>query len=267
MPMLPIRLELGSPPPAPPSGPQPTPNTRIVKTRGYGDDIMIRRMGLDTRLTGDNFNHADYWASAGIKPSGVHSPDWAAVTKFQCLGRAEMEYLQSIQPDDFYIWGFTFEKKMNWLVGEGTPPARPYWTLGDKWSGSWDEFRFGTMVFGHSRVRVKTNPDGSLKVTKFLTEYREIVNGEVKWLTGEVEFLEVDGFKPAMMDKTKYPLVWLIENCYIQQATEAYGTPAADNVINDVPRGVMYHPVWDVGAYPSNYGSALYLARFCAEEV
>jgi len=264
MPMLPIRLELGSPPPVPPAGPQPTPNTRLVRTRGYGDPIMVQRMGLDTRLTGDNFNHADFWASEGIKPNGVHSPNWAAVTKWQALGRAEMEYLKSIQPDDFHIWGFTLAQKMNWLVGEGTPPARPYWTLGDKWDGAWESFRFGTMVFGHSRVRVKTNADGSLKVTKFMTEYRDIdpATGVTTWLTGEVEFLEVDGFRPEMMDVDKYPVAWLLENGYIQQATEAYGV----NVINDVPRGVMYHPVWSPEVWPSNYG-ALYLARFCVEEV
>jgi hypothetical protein len=224
-------------------------------------------MGLDTRLTGDNFNHADFWASEGIKPSGVHSPNWAAVTKFQTLGRAEMEYLKSIQPDDSYLWGFTLAQKMNWLIGDATndPPARPYWTIGDKWSGNWTTFRFGTMVFGHSCVRVKTNADGSLKVTKFLTEYRNIVNGVTTWLTGEVEFLEVDGFKPEMMDKDKYPVAWLLENGYIQQATEAYGTASAANVINAAPRGIMYHAVWSPEFWQSNYG-ALYLARFCIEE-
>lgn len=237
--------------------PTVTPNTKIVQMRGYGDPIMIAREGLDTALTGDNFNHCDFWASEGKKPSGVHSANWSAVTKFQVLGRTEMDYLKSIQPDDFYIWGFTLEQKMNWLVGEETSsqkPSRPYWTIGDKWDGLWETFRFGTMVFGHQPVRVKTNADGSLKVTTFLTEYRDYGT----WKTGEVEFLEVDGFRP---DMTTWDVAWLLENGYLQQATAAYGA----NEINDVPRGIMYHPVWSPEHYLSNYGM-LWLPRFAIVE-
>lgn len=231
-----------------------TPNTRIVKMRGYGDPIMIARDGLDVALTGDNFNHCDYWASEGVNASGVHLPNWGAVSKFQPLGKVELDYLKSIQPNDFSVYGFTLAQKMNWLVGECCPPARPYWTIGGKWSGTWSKFHFGTMVFGHQPVRVKTNPDGSLKVTKFLTQYKDYD----RWLTGEVEFLEVDGFRPEMMS---WSVDWLVQNAYIQSATEAYKT----NIINDLPRGRLYHPVWSPDYYPSNYGK-LYLPRFAIVE-
>lgn len=251
-----------------PTMPQATPNTRLVETRGYGDDMIVRRYGLHTLWTGDNFNHLDYWASTGIKSSGVHSSDWAAVTKFQRLERADFEYLASIQPDDYHIWEYTLGQKLNWLIGQadGSPPARPYWTIGGKWSENWEELRFGTMVFGNSRVRVKTNADGSLKVTRFVCEYKEhdpnSSNGASIWKEGEIEFVEVDGFKPIMKE---WPLEWLVENGYIQQATEAMSRPA-HNTIGYSPRGNMLHPVWDVKSWPSNYGSALYLARFCIKE-
>lgn len=249
-----IRREQSELPPPPSDEYIPAPNTRIVRTRGYGDPIMIAREGLDASLTGDNFNHVDYWASEGIKPNGVHSANWQAVTKFQRLGGAEMDFLISIQPNDYSIYGYTLDQKMNWLVGEGTV-GRPYWTLGDDWSGDWDEFRFGTMVFGHSKVRIKTNPDGSPKVSKFLTEYMDYES----WLIGVVEFVEVDGIRPDMLS---YPLQWLIENAYVQQATEVIGK---DNRINDVVRGVVYHPVWSPDHYLSNYGK-IYLPRFAIIE-
>lgn len=235
--------------------PPPPPLSRVVATRGYGDPIMIQYMGLDVRITGANFNHVDYWSSEGVMSNGVHRANWSAVTRYQPLGRAEMEYLKSIQPGDHPI-----EQKMNWLVGDASSssPSRPYWTLGAAWGGAWMAFRFGTMVFGHSRIRVHANPDGSLKIFRVLTQYKD---GDV-WRTGELEFLQVDGFKPHMMDKNRYPVEWLLENAYIQQATEAY----AGNAIGYEPRGVLYHPVWDVTSYPSNYGTALYIARFCVVE-
>jgi hypothetical protein len=216
-------------------------------------------MGLDTTITKDNFDHVDFWASEGLRSGGVHSPNWGAVTKFQTLNRDCLNYLMSIQPDDQKQWGFTLDQKMNWLIGDATnnPPSRPYWTIGGKWNQNWIQFRFGTMVFGHSKIRVKTNDDGSLKIKRFLTQY---LDGD-RWVTEEVEFLEVDGFRPEMMDLSKYPVEWLLENAYLQQATEAFG----NNRINKSPRGVIYHPVWSPDYWSSNYGP-LYLARFCIVE-
>lgn len=245
--------------------------SKIVQTLGYGDEIIVRRMELDTRITGDNFNHIDYWCSTGVRSDGTHTADWKAVSKFQHLGVPEFQYLYSIQPDDFHIWGFTREQKMNWMIGarNGSPPERPYWTRGGQWDESWIAFEFGTMVFGNSRIRVKTHADGALKTTVFRTDYSERdpfdLSKPSEWRIGDIEFVEVDGFKPYMMDVERYPVEWLVENAYIQQATEAMGRPSP-NTIGYSPRGNILHPVWDVGSWPSNYGSALYLARFCIAE-
>lgn len=235
--------------------------SKIVYTRGYGDQIIVERSSLDTSLTGPNFDHIDYWASAGIKPNGVHSADWGAVTKFQNLGRSEMNYLSSIQPDDQYEWGFTLDQKMNWLVGqEMSPPDRPYWA-NNKWSRDWTIFQFGTMVFGHNKIRAKTNQDGSLIIHKYLTEYQSYG----KWLVGDVDFIEVDGFKPYMMDKNNYPVEWLIENAYIQKATAANHHPRP-NSIDYYPRGTILHPVWDVKNWKSNFGNNLFIPKFAIME-
>lgn len=219
---------------------------------------MILREGLDTSVTGSNFNHVDFWTYTGVKDKGVYSADWGAITKFQPLGKVELQYLYSIQPDDSFESGFTREQKMNWLIGNatGSPPSRPYWTFGDSWQGNWKKFQFGTMVFGHSKIRVHTNPDGSVKIWVFKTEYK---NGS-NWEVGELEFCKVDGFKPYMMNTNKFPVQWLVENGYIQQATAAHPFPR-QNSIDYYPRGKMYHPVWDPDFWPSNYGNNLYIAK------
>ena len=225
-----------------PANPQPS-SSGVFKTLGYGDPIIVELMGLDTTLTGPNFDHIDLYSPTG---------GWGAVHKFQILDRQAMEYLKSIQPDDFMEWGFTFNQKMNWLVGwtdEGSP-SRPYWTKGDSWDGNWTSFVFGIMVFGHQLVKVETDANGKPVEYMFNTGFP---NSSAK---RTVTFYKPIGMKRSEIGKfTHQTHPW-----FIQKATAANHNPKP-NSIDYFPRGVMYHPVWDLNDWKTNYGSDLYLAK------
>ncbi|HAV78463.1 MAG TPA: hypothetical protein DCX53_14030 [Anaerolineae bacterium] len=223
--------------------PMPT-EAGIFNVRGFGDPFMVEYMGLSTNLEGANFNHVDMWSpTAG----------WGAVHKFQKLDRQALDYLMSIQPNDESIYGFSFEEKMNWLVGEitdGSNPARPYWSDGARWSGNWKSFRFGTMVFGNQQVKVETNANGKPVEYKFLTSYPSTSGKQ------QITFYKPVGMKRSEIGKfTHETHPW-----FIQMATSAERRPRPDS-INYRPRGVIYHPIWDLEDWPSNYGSDLYIAR------
>ncbi|HEY5730464.1 MAG TPA: hypothetical protein VIS72_10465 [Anaerolineales bacterium] len=219
------------------------PAVGIFETRGYGDPIIMELMGLDTNLTGPNFNHIDLYSPTG---------GWGAVHKFQKLDRQAMDYLKSIQPNDMAEWGFTINQKMNWLVGhsDGTVPDRPYWTKGDSWNRNWTSFVFGIMVFGHQLVKVETNASGKPREWVFNTTFP---NSPKK---RDVVFYKPVGMKRSEIGKfTHETHPW-----FIQKATAANHNPKP-NSIDYAPRGVMYHPVWDLSDWQTNFGSDLYLAK------
>lgn len=221
----------------------PPPEAGIFKTRGYGDPVMVELMGLHTDLTGPNFNHVDLWS-----PSG----GWGAVHKWQILDRQAFNYLKAIQPDDFSEWGFIIEQKMNWLIGQtdGTPPSRPYWTEGDNWTGNWSKFLFGIMVFGHQLVKVETDTGGKPIPYVFRTSFPESSQKR------DVIFYKPVGMKRSEIGKfTHETHPW-----FIQKTTAANERPQP-NTIDYAPRGVMFHPVWDLNDWTTNYGSDLYLAK------
>mgnify|MGYP001425631388 CR=1 FL=1 len=215
----------------------------VFKTLGYGDPVMIELMGLDTNLTGPNFDHVDLYSPTG---------GWGAVHKFQILDRQAFDYLKSIQPDDSAEWGFSLNQKMNWLIGQrdGTTPDRPYWTRGGSWDGNWEKFEFGIMVFGHQLVKVETDHSGKPVEYKFNTNFPNSPRAR------EVTFYKPIGMKRSEIGKfTHETHPW-----FIQKATAANHKPKP-NSIDYAPRGVMVHPVWSLDDWRTNYGSDLYLAR------
>jgi hypothetical protein len=217
--------------------------TGVFTTRGYGDPVMVDLMGLDTSLTGPNFNHVDLYSPTG---------GWGAVHKFQFLDRQALNYLISIQPDDFSQWGFTLNQKMNWLVEnrDGKTPDRPYWTRGGDWDGNWTSFEFGIMVFGHQLVRVETDVNGNPVPYQFRTNFPN--SPKVR----DVTFYRPVGMKRSEIGRfTHATHPW-----FIQKATAANHNPKP-NSIDYAPRGVMFHPVWDLGDWRTNFGSDLFLAR------
>lgn len=217
--------------------------TGVFMVRGYGDPLMVELMGLDTSLTGPNFNHVDLW-----HPSG----GWGAVHKFQILDRQAMDYLISLQPDDLNDWGFTLAQKMNWLVGvtDGTTPDRPYWTEGARWNGNWTSFSFGIMVFGHQLIKVETDAEGKPVEYPFVTSFPNSPGKR------PVTFYKPVGMRRSDIGKfTHRTHPW-----FIQKAAAANHNPKP-NTIDYNPRGVMYHPVWDLRDWRTNYGSDLYIAK------
>lgn len=222
--------------------PPQTSEPGIFRTRGYGDPFMIETMGLSTDLTGPNFDHVDLWSPTG---------GWGAVSKWQILDRQAFAYLESIQPDDYAQWGYTLHQKMNWLIGnrDDGVPSRPYWTRGADWDEAWTKFEFGIMVFGHQLVKVQTYPNGQPIPYKFVTRYPERAKSEV------IIFYKPVGMKRSQIGEfTHESHPWFIQKC-----TAANERPQPDS-ITYAPRGVMYHPVWDLDDWTTNFGSDLYLS-------
>jgi hypothetical protein len=203
----------------------------IVNTKGFGDPEMMEYLNLSTQPGYDgggisNFNHVDFYHYNPVKKSG----EWGAVANFQTLSKSDVDYLLSIQPKDGKD-----DQRRNWLFGNATEdnPARPYWVKTDGNGGT--SYYFGTMVFGHSKIRVESE-NGRPKVYTLRCWFPNKPTYSVG------EFVKVVGFKREHMSKS---VEWLLENAYIQRCTAAYTKPVHDT-ITDTPSGmVIYHPVWD----------------------
>lgn len=225
------------------AAPTPTPQTPagVFTTRKYGDPEMVRLMGLDTEAMGtSNFqNIALFTTVAGF----------GAVSQFQRLDKAALEYLISIQPVD----QATLNQKMEFLCGERIgPPKRPYWTRNGEWKAlrAGDTsilFEFGTIVFGGQKVKVEIFNDAPVEY-KFLAKYQATSTMEL------ITFYKLEGLRRADWGKVSYAThPW-----FIQTATWA-GYP--DNSYHTTwHEGTIFHPVWSPLDYPSNYG-ALYIAK------
>jgi hypothetical protein len=227
--------------------PVPAPVPGVFTTKKYGNPLMVELMGLDTVGLGtSNFQNVD-----------LFDPDLGAgfggVSKWQMLGRSQMDYLIGIQPKDRPLG-----PKMAFLTSnkDATPnhtPDRPYWTTGADWNGSWSTFRFGTIVFGGQKVKVKTNSYGEPIEYKFYSKFQGTASKEI------ITFYELDGMRWADRDKVTHQT----HPYWIQRCTWA-GYP--DNAYRDTwDSGIVYHPVWSPTDFPSNYGNKLYIAKVFLE--
>lgn len=221
-------------------------NSIIMNTYGFGDTHMKEYLNLSTELGYDgrgvgNFDHVDYML---VQPTGKTL--WGAISKFQILSKSDYDYVASIQPKDYDL-----QAKMNWFWSDATSstPDRPYWYERDV-NNNISTYSFGTMVFGHSKIRVEAE-NGQPKLYKFYTVFP---NEEKK---GYHYFCKVDGFKRSMLNM---PVQWLLENAYIQIATQANAKPQ-HNTIAIYDRGIKYHPVWDFSDWHGNLKGEYYIWR------
>lgn len=208
----------------------PAENTVIRKVRGYGHADIADLFGLDTNLTGPNFNHVNYYHPGG--------GGFSAVTNF--YKSVDYAYLMKLQPNPS-------RPVENWLIGDvtaGGKPSRPLW---------WDLdnqgqrlLRCGSSVFGENVVAVDA-VNGKPTVYYFWAAYPGRTKEE------SIPFHRVRGLKPSEMGKvTHQSHPWLIHRC--NQANEG-------NVIDWYPKGeTIYYPVWDPMYWQMNTGvTAIYI--------
>jgi len=214
----------------------------VMNTFGFGDPHMVEWMSLSSQYDGrgkGNFDHVDFLLMN--EETGYN--EWGAITKFQKLSSADFAYLRSIQPDDFNQWGYTINQKMGWLYQD---KGRPYFPAGGV------PYTFGTMIFGHSRVRVRCDHNGEPIVKAFTVKFPSPFHEKPRW----AEFVEIDGFRRWMMGR---PVDWLLNNAYIQICTESQLTPEDPDRISSTSKGIKYHPVWDFRDWPGNQKGKYYI--------
>lgn len=202
---------------------------------------MVELMGLDTNLLG----------TSNFQNISLFHPDsgFGAVTKFQELSRADLNFLISLQPADGPLG-----PKMTFLVGDRDTlgaPARPYWTIGGSWGENWRNFRFGTMLFGGQKAKVETDTHGNPVIYNFRARWqgsRTLQN---------IEFYKVIGMRKHEMNLRHSTHPWLVQRC-------TWATWPGNEYRDTWHSGVVYHPVWSPLDWPHNYGNELFLAKlFC----
>lgn len=179
----------------------------------------------------------------------VHYPGWTEVgglgdvTNFQKLGSqggANEKYLLSIQPKQ-HDSNMVRNKLIN---SDGGGARRPHW------------YKDGNLVWGSTviggnyalpqSVRVKTNEDGSLKLSTFNVNY----DG---WKPNTT-FVEIDGLRET--DKGR-PVSELMSEGRILYWYEINSTP--DNITRSLGGlAGLLQPMWDDLQWPSNYGRPIY---------
>jgi len=230
--------------------------TGVVTVRKWGDPILYALDGMSTAdIKIGNFQEVPLFHPYKDKPT--HG-EFGAITSFQELGRAELDFLKKIQPDDAKTYGFDLKKKMNWLIGPHNvrPPGQIYWSE----DFGWDDpklihFRFGTLVFGGQKVLVETDSAGQKMEYSFVGKYRKKESNE------SIPCYKIVGMRRA---ETGRPVAELLREGKIQICTCANRGGKGEDQYTETLKGIVYHPVWSPLDYPSNYGNALYLPKgFC----
>jgi hypothetical protein len=229
------------------------PANKIVTVRRWGDPILLALDGMTTEnMVSGSFQEVPLFHPYTDNPT---RGEFGAISYFQHMGIPERDYLKSIQPDDYAQYGFTIPQKMNLLIQPppATPPQRAYWS---KTGGAWNEptfteMSFGTLVFGGQRVQVEAEE------FYFYAKYR--AKDVMEW----IPFYKIVGMRRAEMAR---PVNELLAEGLMQRYTVANKGAGQENVYNDHPRGVIYHPIWSPRDWHVNTGTpdALYLAKeFC----
>lgn len=210
----------------------------LKRARIYGDPIMRDLMGLDTAAMGTgNFQNIALWTARG---------GFGAVTQFQTLDRAALQYLISIQPQD----GQPLNEKMNFLIGERVAgaPTHAYWTEGGEWKDllagdTTVKLKFGTIVYGGQLCQAEAGE------RVFTGQYQNTNRQE-----------QITFYKPIGLRKSQWgrPVAEFMAEGLIQKATWAeYPSNEYHDTVNS---GIVLHPVWSELDYPCNNG-ALWLAK------
>lgn len=218
--------------------------------RRYGDPFMVAMMGLDTEYLGTgNFQNVVLatWKNNVLT--------FGAVSQFQALSDADCKYLASIQTPD----AKTVAQKLNWLGIDNPKGGRPYPSATDD-AGNVIENRYGTMVWGGTRVQLEIDPlTGKPREWTFTGRYQQEDKSKPMH---PITFVKPVFFRRADMGR---PLAELIAECKVVRATEAYASPPAPlpNTFNDTPQGgIIWSPLWSPEDWTVNNGqNALYLAK------
>jgi len=233
------------------------PAVKLFTVRKWGDPILYELDGMTTEGAVGSFQEVPLFHTDPNKPTMGY---FNALSSFQTLGVSEKNFLYKIQPDDFDKYGFTVEQKINLMI-QNPPiigaPKQAYWI---KEGGDWDSpqftgMNFGTLVFGGQAVQVEME-GGKPKEYKFFGKYRN------RELSEWISFYKLLGMRRSEMAR---PVAELLAEGKIQRYTTANRGAGQENIYNDHPRGVMYHPVWSPLDWRVNNGNdALYLAaEFC----
>lgn len=202
-------------------GASPSPDTVLLKVKGYGHQVSVDLFELDTDLTGPNFNHVDYYDQFGR---------WNAVTKFYNDVQDVLPWLKSLHPS----WTQPME---NWLIGDttgGDKPSRPMW---------WAEkngvrvLRCGTSCFGENLVMVEAVNGKPVEYT-FRDSYPGIN------IVVDIPFVRVIGMRRSDIGKvTHQSHPW-----FIHRANQA-----ANNIVDWYPKGTtIYYPILDYADWGIN---------------
>lgn len=238
----------------PQSGTSPQLPAGVFEARRYGDPIMVAMCGLDTRITGGNFQNILLY-----NPEG----GFGSIYKTQQVNREAFEYLKSIQPKG---GGYTITEQMNWFYGRmpetGGNPGRPYWTLYPfRWNDTgWSVSYFGTLIWGGQLVRVKVDSQNKPITTKFFAKYPAREDKE------DILFYELDSencFRRADISAGVTPATHPLkfQRCTSAEVRrDANGNIIAHNVYEPAPRGTLIHPVWSPLDFRLNWGTKLYIS-------
>lgn len=208
-------------------------DTLVMKVKGYGHAISQQLFGLDTDLTGPNFNHVDYYDPVGR---------WGAVTKFYTDVQDVLTWLASLH----HVW--TNEMK-NWMIGditEGGTPARPMWWAFNNQGVK--VLRCGTSVFGENVVLVEAKDGVPVQYV-----YDDVYPSEAAGTSVHpIVFYRIFGMRKADVGKvTHQSHPWLVHRC--NQAN-------AGNTIDWYPKGAtIYYPVLDYADWMPNTKATMML--------
>lgn len=190
----------------------------IHETLGFFDPPMVEYFDLDIGPDwGGDFDHVNLM----LRFPDSNQTQANAIAQWWVLTESDLEWLWHIQPydEDLYV-NAKLQNKKNWHLNtnESIAPTRPIWIKNG-------EVRYGLMVYGHSKVRVK----GSY------TFRANFPANQVE----TAEFVKVQGITRAMMEpmgeyvdyvvefrgghystRVRSGVIPLIEQGYVQVCTE-----------------------------------------------
>ena len=210
------------------------PGVKLYQLRGYGDEVMIRLMGLSTVIinTGNFQNVSLFTETPGY--------GFGAVSTLQRIDDAAITWMKSIQPVDSY----TTKQKMNWLGIDGYVAGRPY--IFKNGINNW-----GPIGWGYQWMQFEIS-NGAPR------EY--VFKGKYQSEPGNAPLHDITFFKPIFLRRSDIgrPVAELLREGKLQYATEAF---YPDDHYNDKPRGRILCPVWSPEDWRVSGGGGLCMAK------
>lgn len=186
---------------------------------------MVDLMGLDVNI----INTGNFQNVCLFDPNNGSQDSFGAVSHFQKMDTSALNYMQSIQPNDYDLG-----RKLHWMGLPDNPKGRPY--MYKNGVACW-----GLMVFGFNKIQVEA-VNGVPVPYIFRARYQS------RSYVEDIEMYKLVMFRKADMLR---PVAELISEGLIHHATEAF---LPDNGLGESPRGVILNPVWSPQDWPTNTG-------------